>query len=199
MPVNYVTWHDALAYCDWLQPQLRRLAAQRLAGGEETTDAELRFWQGLSEGALQVSLPSEAEWERAARGEDGRLFPWGNQADPNHANYSDSGLGDRSPVGCFPLGTSPLGCEEMSGNLWEWTRSRWGEYPYPADERQRREREALSGPARRVLRGGAFNNNSRNVRCAFRNDFDPDDRLNLIGFRVVVSPSFSLNDEASEL
>jgi formylglycine-generating enzyme required for sulfatase activity len=199
LPVNYVTWHDALAYCDWLQQQLKGLAAKRIAETAQLTGAELRFWQGLSAGALRVSLPSEAEWERAARGENGRIFPWGNQADPNCANYNESGIDDRSPVGCFPLGTSPLGCEEMSGNLWEWTRSRWEKYPYQSYEQQRREREGLSGDNRRVLRGGAFHDFPRYVRCAYRGYNDPDFRYGGVGFRVVVSPLPSLNDEASGL
>jgi formylglycine-generating enzyme required for sulfatase activity len=152
------------------------------------------FWEGLRSGALRASLPSEAEWEKAARGLNPRIYPWGEEPDPNRTNYGETGLFETSPVGAFPGGASEFGCEEMSGNVWEWTRSLWGEdwreprfgYPYQAGNG----REDLEAPAQvlRVLRGGAFSGNRRYVRCACRRWNPPDNRDGHLGFRVVLSP-----------
>jgi formylglycine-generating enzyme required for sulfatase activity len=79
----------------------------------------------------------------------------------------------------------------MAGNVWEWTRSLWGEYPYPTEAKERAQREELSARGNRVLRGGAFSHYANHVRCASRFYSGPDVRLYNIGFRVVVSPFFS--------
>jgi formylglycine-generating enzyme required for sulfatase activity len=178
-PVVRVSWHEAMRYCEWLMEQLR-------------------VWEGTPEplGSLlrhegwRVTLPSEAEWEKAARGSDGRLYPWGDKPDPNRANYADTGIDTSSAVGCFPGGTSPYSVQELSGNVWEWTRSLWGEYPYPSAANERTRREDLQAPndQPRVWRGGAFNYDHRYVRCAYRDSHNPLSRFRSVGFRVVVLP-----------
>src|SRR6185369_8055328 len=115
LPVARVSWNDALAYCEWLGDRLQEMAPRRQVGSTA-------LWSGLVSGGLRASLPSEAEWEKTARGVDGRTYPWGREADANRASYGDTGLGERSVVGCFPGGASPYGVEELSGNVWEWTR-----------------------------------------------------------------------------
>ena len=177
-PVVFVSWLEAVAYCVWL-------------------DAKLRAWQGTRAGAAlqavgtrlqwRVTLPSEAEWEKAARGTDGRLYPWGDAADPEKANYASTGLGETSAVGCFGIGASPYGCLDMSGNVYEWTRSAHRRYPYSAhDGRESMEEGALS--FRRVVRGGAFYDTNLGIRSASRYSCRPDYQGHSIGFRIVLSP-----------
>jgi formylglycine-generating enzyme required for sulfatase activity len=130
-----VSFYEAAAFCAWL--------SERVGYG--------------------VSLPTEEQWRQAAQGEDGREYPWGDEADPEKANYDATGIGATSAVGCFPGGASPCGALDMGGNVFEWTGSE----------------------DRAVLRGGAFDLDERSLRCAFRSDAHPYDRLDFIGFRVV--------------
>lgn len=182
-PVVNVTWYDALQYCDWL--------TERLQGWEGTPEPLATL---LRQEGWRVSLPSEAEWEKAARGTDGRIYPWGDEPDPNRANYDDTSINATSAMGCFPSGASPYGVEELSGNVWEWTRSLWGtsfglpDFKYPYDPGDGRENRDASEDVLRVRRGGGFLSPHRHVRCAYGFRIDPYERDWYLGFRVVVCP-----------
>jgi formylglycine-generating enzyme required for sulfatase activity len=132
---------------------------------------------------LGVRLPTEAEWEKAARGTDAREWAWGNEWDADQCNTSEGGRVLAS-VGRFsPAGDSPYGVAEMSGTVWEWCSSLYDPYPYDAEDG--REEQAAVGA--RVLRGGAWVQDRYLARCATRNRAKPDDYGFTIGFRVVMS------------
>jgi formylglycine-generating enzyme required for sulfatase activity len=165
-PVVYVTWHDAVDYCVWLSQALGR----------------------------EMRLPTEAEWERAARHTDGWIYPWGNEFDAQRCNMAETGIGGTSPVGIFPNGDAVCGASDMAGNVWEWTSSLWGkggelEFGYPYDPNDGRENLNAPDSVARVLRGGSFRDGAQLVRCACRYGYDPDSRAVSVGFRVV-SPGF---------
>ncbi len=201
-PIVMITWHEALMYCVWLTEKLKEIGEKRLKEKEtgEKRIGDMGFWEGLASEKLIVTLPSEAEWEKAARGMRGRIYPWGTEFDADKANTSETGISDTSPVGCFPSGASPYGVLDMSGNVWDWTRSKFGRvqnggitniygYPYQLDD----DRESLTTPQEFaiVLRGGSFYGFDRHARCANRRGDDPGFRGGLFGFRVVaVSASY---------
>ena len=147
----------------------------------------------LAPGAGLASPPQDGSWRVESNPILKRLYPWGDEDDANRANYSDTDIGATSAVGCFPGGAGPYGAEELSGNEWEWTRSLYGPYPYPLEEKDRLERENLetSQDEGRVLRGGAFFIGEYYVRCALRFWLNPYSRDLDFGFRVVASPSVS--------
>jgi formylglycine-generating enzyme required for sulfatase activity len=152
-PVVCISWQDALAYAQWLA---------------QVTGEPYR-------------LPSEAEWERAARGTDGHIYPWGNQWDKTRANTNDGGPGMTTSIGSYPQGVSPVGALDMSGNVWEWTNTLYKPYPYSATDG----REDVRTAGNRVLRGGSWFYVPRDARAAFRGIFDPS-FINLIfGARLV--------------
>ncbi len=172
-PVGLVTWRDAVAYAQWIDQELRAWP---------DCPGQLRI---LFEGGYRVVLPSEAEWEKAARGTGGRLWPWGNTFEDTCANTMHLGLRDVSPVGCFPSGATPEGVLDMAGNVWEWTRSVWASYPWlPGDGRD----GTSWSESRRALRGGSFADPRAGVRCPCRIDRGPDLWSRLVGFRLSLSP-----------
>jgi formylglycine-generating enzyme required for sulfatase activity len=153
-PRETVSWYEAVAYCRWLS---------QLMGAE-------------------VRLPTEQEWEKAARGLKGFAYPWGNGYESGYANIDESYgnvgphyLQQTSAVGLYPQGQSPFGASDMTGNVWEWCLN---EYKQP-------QRQGLVGDGRRVARGGSWGGGRVNVRTAYRNYYRPVNRNNLIGFRLV--------------
>ena len=156
-PIVSVNWYDAQAYAKWLS---------------EVTGEQWR-------------LPSEAEWEKAARGTDGRIYPWGNEWDASKANTADAGPGTTTPVGRYPQGASPYGVMDMTGNVWEWTHTRPSVYPYDAEDGREDEELLISSLYHRVMRGGAWNYFARDVRVASRYTAGREHSSSRWGFRLV--------------
>jgi len=183
-PVVGVTWYEAMAFCNWLTEQFRVSGSRLQVGrGPETLN--------LKPETLTIRLPTEAEWEKAARGIDGRTWPWGNRWDETRANTRETGLEQPSPVGILPRGDSPYGAADMAGNVWEWTRSLWGPdwrrpafgYPYRADDG--REDISPGDDVARVVRGGSWVNYRELARCAGRRWYYPNSSNDSLGFRCV--------------
>lgn len=134
-PVVGVCWYEAVAYANWLA---------------ELTGTSYR-------------LPTEPEWEWAAR-RGGRIFPWGRNWDETKLNSLEGRVMRTTPVGAYPQGTTPDDIHDMSGNIWEWTATRYAEYPYNPDA----DLEALDATGLRIARGGGWSANRKMVRCASR-------------------------------
>ena len=154
-PVVGISWFEASAYVKWLS--------------EKT--------------GYRYRLPTEAEWEKAARGTNGLKYPWGEHFDKNLCNSSESRLLRTSSIGIFPKDKSPYVCFDMAGNVWEWC-SDWYNDNYYADCSGRKPKGPSSG-ADRVIRGGFWLSNARNCRSANRDHDDPRSRGSGLGFRLL--------------
>jgi formylglycine-generating enzyme required for sulfatase activity len=162
-PVVGVSWYECVAYCRWLS----------------------------AESGQVHRLPTEAEWEKGARGTDGRRYPWGDGFEAGRLNAREGGQQVRAttPVGIYPNGASPNGAYDCAGNVWEWCATQapglqFKSYPYDAKEDEWTE-AYLEGDDIRVLRGGSWLDNQCNARCAARFRRSPRSRNNLLGLRVV--------------
>ncbi|MBN8658291.1 MAG: SUMF1/EgtB/PvdO family nonheme iron enzyme [Anaerolineae bacterium] len=166
-PVFSVRWNEAVTYCKWLNSLL-----------------QVEIPHGLI-----LRLPTEAEWEKAARGIDGREYPWGNTFSDKKCNSFESWKRETTPVGAYsPVGDSPYGCADMSGNVWEWCHSLYKPYPYKVDDGREMEKDSES----HVQRGGSFRDRDIDVSCESRSGSDINffDHF-YIGFRVVIAPNLS--------
>lgn len=167
-PVVAVSWPDALAYARWLEGEMR-----------SSTRTPPAIAQLLADG-WHVTLPTEAQWEKAARGTDGRVYPWGSEARTDRANFQGRGT---TRVGSFDCPECAYGLADMSGNVWELTRTPFRNGPHDP----RAQPVDLEADALWVMRGGSFNDPARNVRAAVRGGADPGVRRAFIGFRLVLS------------
>ena len=160
-PVTNVSWYDAVAYCAWLS---------------KITDRHYR-------------LPTEAEWERAARGAEGRRYPWGNDWKENHCTIATA---NTLPVDTYPAGATSEGCYDFLGNAQEWTHTLWGEepqkcsYPYPYRNDDGRENSTADARTQRIHRGGSYRTQEKSVDNALRGASLPTSVVPWRGFRVAM-------------
>jgi iron(II)-dependent oxidoreductase len=149
-PVIGFSWYEAIAFCLWLS--------------EATSE--------------KIMLPTEQQWQRAAQGDDERVFPWGNEFDENKANSDESKIGKTTPVTNYLDGASPSGVLDMAGTAWEWCLTDWEEGS-----------SSLTGKSRRLQRGGSFIDPSWFLRTVFRNHQLPYIWYDICGFRICTTIS----------
>ena len=174
-PVAFVSWPDAIAYCRWLGATLTSSAS-----------TPPRIAQALRDG-WQVTLPTEAQWEKAARGTDRRRFPWGSEPRRDRANFGGTGTVIAGSLACPECS---FGLPDMAGNVWKWTRSPYQAYPYdPADDPTGLDKDALW-----VMRGGGFADGPQLIRTT-TGAAEPAARRPFIGFGLVVTEVESHRNE----
>jgi formylglycine-generating enzyme required for sulfatase activity len=162
-PQDGVSWFAAVAFCRW---------ASARAGGPADLD-RVADWP--------VRLPTDREWEKAARGESKDAYPYGPQFRPEGGNGKHTGLGGTSPVGSFPAGASPYGVLDMSGNVWDWVLSRHD------DPDGHLAAVDLHDPGPRVIRGGCYANAPGHLRATYRGKAAPGAAFEILGLRVCTS------------
>jgi formylglycine-generating enzyme required for sulfatase activity len=153
-PVTGVSWEDTMAYCKWLSKKT----------------------------GLTFGLPTEAQWEKAARGTDGRKYPWGNNEPDETLAYFHMKIGKTSRVGSYLRGASPYGLRDMAGNVWEWCRD-WYSFDYYSKSSRRNPPGSEAGSFR-VLRGGGWAISAEFLCCAYRSHDRPSHRSSDLGFRL---------------
>jgi formylglycine-generating enzyme required for sulfatase activity len=195
----------------WPEPgRLAQLARHPVIGVSLLDAAAFCRWASEVTG-LPVRLPTEPEWEKAARGSDGRVYPWGNAWDASRCNTGDGRPQSTVPVGSFsPQGDSPYGVADMAGNVQQWCSSLFGPYPYdPADGREAlvntldeasllpslHETGCVSNPqqaeaflGKPAIRGGSWRQTRQESRCAYRSWGPPMHRSDDTGFRCCYEP-----------
>jgi formylglycine-generating enzyme required for sulfatase activity len=166
LPIVGISWYTASAYTNWL----------------------------AAHNGVPFRLPTESEWEKAARSSDGRRYPWGNRWEPAYCNVAQQSIdtwdapaeqndSTLNAVGQFsPQGDSPFGCADMAGNIWEWCQSPLRRYPLNAEHRS----EADS-TEQQIVRGGSWYHGPDDARCAARYCYFPQGRDNVVGFRLALS------------
>jgi len=164
LPRTCVSWFDSMAFCHWLPAELKN---EEGAQHKNLPDAH-------NPATWTVRLPTEQEWQRAAVGDSGWRYPWGDQLDETRGNYGQQ-VGYPTRVGSYPDGKSPYEVMDMVGNVWEWCLTTWG-----VDGIE------TSGYTYRLIRGGAWNvSNPEYLRATDRGGNSPRGRLNDCGFRCV--------------
>ncbi len=183
--VTNVQYMEFVKETGYRKPQHWEKAGNRIPPGEENhpvTHVNLADAQSYAKWAKK-RLPAEAEWEKAARGPNGRIYPWGNEYKVKMANDENAGAGSPSTVGSDPQGTSPYGCLDMAGNVWEWTTTKFYLYPESEGELERGEEKLY------VIKGGCFMDDKLFLRSSFRETVGPDSSYAIratLGFRCAL-------------
>ncbi len=181
LPVVSVTWHEAVEYTKWVNDEIRQFAEGQLESGVKNP-----LWQGLVENKFHITLPTKAEWEKAARSMEEHIYPLGNDLDSGVANSFDPRIEDTDSADSLLPQTSHDDYLDKSGNIWEWTRSIFGPMDN-CDGLVDHEDLYKSHDLVCTLRGSSFNDRSVVARWVFRDSSDPVDWFTNYGFRLVIS------------